>query len=54
MELLSVGIDIFGSLPEVLGRLKFLIVGVDYFTKWVEVEAVVVIYGKNIIKFVWK
>lgn len=32
------GIDIVGPFPEAPGRLKFLIVAVDYFTKWVEAE----------------
>lgn len=47
-------INIVKPHPEALGSLKFLIVVVDYFTKWVKTEAVVVIFGKKIIKFVWK
>ena len=33
------GIDIIGPFPEAPGRKKFAVVAVDYFTKWVEVEA---------------
>ncbi|KAI3691317.1 hypothetical protein L2E82_49639 [Cichorium intybus] len=48
------GIDIVGPFPEAPGRVKFLIVAVDYFTKWIEAEAVASITGRNMIKFMWK
>ncbi|GJX26298.1 reverse transcriptase domain-containing protein [Tanacetum coccineum] len=48
------GIDLVGPFPEAPGRLKFLLVAVDYFTKWVEAEPLATICGKNILKFVWK
>ena len=35
-------------------QLKFLIVGIDYFIKWVEVEALATITKKNIRSFVWR
>ena len=35
-------------------QLKFLVVGIDYFTKWVEVEALATITEKNIRSFVWR
>lgn len=48
------GIDIVGPFPEAPGRLKFLLVAVDYFTKWVEAALLATISGKNVLKFVWK
>ena len=33
------GIDIVGPLPQGKGQVKFLLVAIDYFTKWVEAEA---------------
>lgn len=48
------GIDIMGPFPKAPGRLKFLIVVVDYFTKLVEEESLAVILGKNVEIFVWK
>ena len=36
------------------GKLKFLVVAVDYFSKWVEAEPLAIISGKNITKFVWR
>ncbi|KAK9049713.1 hypothetical protein SSX86_031318 [Deinandra increscens subsp. villosa] len=48
------GIDIVGPFPEAPGRIKFLIVAVDYFTKWPEVKAVATITGKQVINFVWE
>ena len=35
-------------------QLKFLVVGIDYFTKWVEAEALATITEKNVRSFVWK
>ena len=35
-------------------QLKFLVVGIDYFTKWVEAEALATITKKNIQSFVWR
>ena len=32
----------------------FLVVGIDYFTKWVEAEALATITEENIWRFVWK
>ena len=34
------GMDILGPFPIALGQKKFIIVAVDYFTKWIEVEVV--------------
>ena len=33
------GIDIMGPLPQGKRQMKFLLVAIDYFTKWVEAEA---------------
>ena len=37
-----------------LRQLKFLVVSIDYFTKWVEVEPLDTITEKNIRSFVWR
>ncbi|GJT35389.1 reverse transcriptase domain-containing protein [Tanacetum coccineum] len=47
------GIDIAGPFPEGPGKVKFLIVAVDYFTKWIEAKPVATITGNQIKKFVW-
>ncbi|GKB43338.1 reverse transcriptase domain-containing protein [Tanacetum coccineum] len=47
------GIDIAGPFPEGLGKVKFLIVAIDYFTKWIEAKAVATITGNQVKKFVW-
>nr|GFB49111.1 hypothetical protein [Tanacetum cinerariifolium] len=39
------GIDIAGPFPEGPGKVKFLIVAIDYFTKWIEAKVVVTITG---------
>ena len=43
-----------GPFPTTLRQLKFLVVGIDYFTKWVEAEPLATITEKNIRAFVWK
>nr|GFC15524.1 reverse transcriptase domain-containing protein [Tanacetum cinerariifolium] len=41
------GIDIAGPFPKAPGKVKFLIVAMDYFTKWIEVKAVATITGNQ-------
>ena len=48
------GLDIMGPFPIGVRQLKFLVVGIDYFTKWVEAEALAIISEKNIRSFVWR
>ena len=48
------GLDIVGPFPMTLRQLKFLVVGIDYFTKWVEAEPLATITEKSIRTFVWR
>ena len=48
------GLDIIGPFPTAVRQLKFLVIGIDYFTKWVEAEALATIIEKNIRSFVWR
>ena len=48
------GLYIMGPFPIALRQLRFLIVGIDYFTKWVEVETLATITKKNVRSFVCK
>ncbi|GKD53663.1 reverse transcriptase domain-containing protein [Tanacetum coccineum] len=48
------GIDIAGPFPEGPGKVKFLIVAMDYFTKWIEAKPVATITGNQVKKFVWE
>ena len=43
-----------GPFPTAVRQLKFLVVGIDYFTKWVEAEALATITEKNVRNFVWR
>ncbi|GJU77277.1 reverse transcriptase domain-containing protein [Tanacetum coccineum] len=47
------GIDIAGPFLEGPSKVKFLIVAIDYFTKWIEAKAVATITGNQVKKFVW-
>ena len=42
------GLDIVGPFPTAIRQLKFLIMGIDYFTKLVETEALATITEKNV------
>ena len=48
------GINIVGPLPQVKRQVKFLLVAVDYFTKWVEAKALPTITEAKIQNFMWK
>jgi len=48
------GVDIVGPMPVGKGSQKFLVVAVDYFTKWAEAEALATITTTNITSFLWK
>ena len=48
------GLDIVGPLPQGKRQVKFLLVAIDYFTKWVEVEALSTIMEAKVQNFVWK
>ena len=43
-----------GPFPLRTRQMKFLIVGIDYFTKCVEVEPLVNITQQNVKSFIWK
>lgn len=47
------GIDVVGPFPMASGQRKFLVVAVDYFSKWVEAEPLAKITGKKIMRFIW-
>ncbi|GJS50747.1 reverse transcriptase domain-containing protein [Tanacetum coccineum] len=53
MKKARAGIDIARPFPEGPGKVKFLIVAMDYFTKWIEAKPVATITGNQIKKFVW-
>ena len=43
-----------GPFPIAIQQLKFLIISIDYFTKWVEAEALATVTKKNVRSFVWR
>ena len=48
------GLDILGSLPIGRGQRKFVIVVVDYFTKWAKAEPLAKITEQKVRNFVWR
>ena len=48
------GLDIVGPFPKVAGNKRYLLVGTDYFTKWVEAKSLANIRDADAKRFVWK
>ena len=48
------GIDLIGRLPKGRGSVQYAVVVVDYFTKWVEAEALTSITPAKIREFIYK
>ncbi|XP_020206374.1 uncharacterized protein LOC109791485 [Cajanus cajan] len=48
------GLDILGPFPLAKGQCKFLLVTIDYFTKWIEAEPLATITASMVQKFLWK
>ena len=48
------GLDILGPLPIGKGKCKFVVVGVDFFTKWAEAEPLAMITKQKVRNFVWR
>ena len=48
------GLDIVEPFPKAVGNRKYLLVGTNYFTKWVEVEPLANIRDVDAKRFVWK
>ena len=48
------GLDIVESFPKAVGNKKYLLVGIDYFTKWVEAEPLANIRDVDAKRFIWK
>ena len=42
------GIDLLGPFPTAPGQLKYLVVAIKYFTKWIKTESLVTISARNI------
>ncbi|XP_015961768.1 uncharacterized protein LOC107485744 [Arachis duranensis] len=48
------GIDILGPFPTAPGQMKYLVVVIDYFSKWIEAQPLARITSNQMISFVWK
>jgi len=48
------GMDILGPFSLGKGQVKFLLVVMDYFTKWIKVEPLATITAQQVQKFVWR
>ncbi|XP_057734574.1 uncharacterized protein LOC130950023 [Arachis stenosperma] len=48
------GVDLLGPFPVSSGQVKYLIVAIDYYTKWIEAEPLASISSSNCRKFMWR
>ncbi|KAI5333918.1 hypothetical protein L3X38_024050 [Prunus dulcis] len=47
------GLDMIGPMPQGKGQVKYAVVAIDYFTKWVEAESLATITAAKMEDFVW-
>ena len=47
------GLDIVGPFPKAVGNKRFLLVGIDYITKWVKAKPLANIRDADAKKFIW-
>jgi IS30 family transposase len=48
------GLDLLGPLPPAQGNLKYVVVAVEYFSKWIEAKPLATITSATIHKFFWQ
>jgi hypothetical protein len=48
------GLDLLGPLPPAQGNLKYVVVAVEYFSKWIEMKPLATITSVTIQKFFWQ
>jgi ribonuclease HI len=48
------GLDLLGPLPPAQGNLKYVVVAVEYFSKWIEAKPLATITSVTVQKFFWK
>jgi hypothetical protein len=48
------GLDLLGPLPPAQGNLKYVVVGVEYFSKWIEAKPLATITSATVHKFFWQ
>ncbi|XP_020966315.1 uncharacterized protein LOC110266289 [Arachis ipaensis] len=48
------GLDILGPFPKAPGQVKFLLVSIDYFSKWIEAQPLAHITSEKVRSFLWK
>ena len=48
------GVDLIGPMPTGRGQMKYAVVAIDYFTKWIEVEPLQTITEKRTTDFIWR
>jgi hypothetical protein len=50
----KVGPDLLGPLPPTQGNLKYVVVAVEYFSKWIEAKPLATITSATVQKFFWQ
>jgi IS30 family transposase len=48
------GLDLLGPLPPTQGNLKYVVVAVEYFSKWIEAKPLATITSSTVQKFFWQ
>jgi hypothetical protein len=50
----KMGLDLLGPLPPAQGNLRYVVVAVEYFSKWIEAKPLATITSATVQKFFWQ
>jgi hypothetical protein len=50
----KMGLNLLGPLPPTQGNLKYVVVAVEYFSKWIEAKPLATITSATVQKFFWQ
>jgi hypothetical protein len=53
LAITKMGLDLLGPLPLAQGNLKYVVVAVEYFSKWIEAKPLATITSATVQKFFW-
>jgi hypothetical protein len=54
LAIAKIGLDLLGPLPPAQGNLSYVVVAVEYFSKWIEAKPLATITSVTVQKFFWQ
>jgi hypothetical protein len=54
LAITEMGLDLLGPLPPAQGNMQYVVVPVEYFSKWIEAKSLATITSATVQKFFWQ